>query len=160
MKNESFLRLFFLLFLISFSFDLTCSVKVKNTISTVSKGTQVTTQKSASIDPQEKAIIEEIKSLLKHGKVPSLSFTQWVDTHAPILLQSNKEPVKTLGKTLKAIRQGNTAQISAFKVLPQFDKAVQVYDPEFKRSMLGTPGLIAKGTYWYFSSPKKTQRKN
>ncbi|MBY0109906.1 MAG: hypothetical protein K2X90_02230 [Candidatus Babeliaceae bacterium] len=103
----------------------------------------------------EAEIINEIKSLLKEGTMPRMGFNQWVDTYAPVLLSSPKEPVKKLGETLEAIRQGNTSKISAFSVLPDFDKAVQAYDPQFKRSILGTPRLVAKGTYWYFSSPKK-----
>ncbi len=112
------------------------------------------TAQSLTSSPQEETIINEIKSLLKDGKMPSMSFNQWVDTHAPMLLRSDKEPVKKLGETLEAIRQGNTSKISALSVLPAFDKAVQVYDPQFKRSILGTPRLLAKGTSWYFSSPK------
>ncbi len=134
-----------------FSQKISCATLAKNSVTTA------TVQQKELASKKERAIIEEIKSLLKDGKVPSLSFTQWVDTHLPVLLESKKEPVRTLGETLQAIRQGNTAKIRAFNVLPTFEKAVQAYDKKFYISMLSKPVIIAKGTYWYFSSPKKSK---
>ncbi len=153
MKNK--LLLFYSLPILFISNDLNCPIKSKNSVSTASKNTQATLPKNAQTNSQEAVIIDEIKSLLAHGKVPSLSFNEWVDTHTPILLKSDKDAVKKLGETLQAIRKGDTAKISAFKVLPNFEKAVQEYDSKFRISMLSKPIIIAKGTYWYFSAPKK-----
>lgn len=122
---------------------------------TKTKSSQKTGALPTKTDLHEQCIIDEIKSLLKDGKVPHLSFNEWIDAYVPTLLCSNKPPVAQLGKTLQAIRQGNLMSLSGFKILPQFEQAVQAYDSTFKISMFSKPVIIAKGTYWYFSSPKK-----
>lgn len=150
------MKLFYIvLFSCLFSQNQFCSVKTKSSTTIRANNVQTDVKKNVQPHVQEAEIIQEIKSLLKGGRVPSLSFNQWVDTHGPILLTSNKQSVQKLGETLQAIRQGNTANISAFKVLPSFEKAVQEYDPKFRISLLTKPVIIAKGTYWYFSAPKK-----
>lgn len=122
---------------------------------TRTKSSQKTATLPIKTHVNEQCIIDEIKSLLKDGKVPNLSFNEWIDAHVPILLDSDKSSVAQLGKTLQAIRQGNILSVSGFKILPQFEKAVQAYDSTFKISMFSKPVIIAKGTYWYFSSPRK-----
>lgn len=104
---------------------------------------------------QEETIISEIKSLLKNGTVPSKPFNDWCDSYIPTLIVSKNAQVKDLGTTLQAIRNRQTEKISAFKVLPTFEKAVQVYDQNFHIRTLVKPVIIAKGTYWYFSRSKK-----
>ena len=134
-----------------FSQKISCATLAKNSVTTA------TVQQKELASKKERAIIEEIKSLLKDGKVPSLSFTQWVDTHLPVLLESKKEPVRTLGETLQAIRQGTRQKYGLLTCFLPLKKLVQAYDKKFYISMLSKPVIIAKGTYWYFSSPKKSK---
>ncbi len=124
--------------------------------SPVKKATQATS-KTTSQQLSERQALEEIRSLLKNGKTPNLSFNDWCDAYIPTLITSSKEPVKKLGLTLQNLRQGNMGKISAFNVLPTFEKAVQEYDTGFRIKTFTKPWIITKGTYWYFSRSKKAK---
>ncbi len=117
---------------------------------TVKKETTTTVSTQLTAQSAENAIINEIKALLQSGKTPQLSFKDWCTAKVPTLMQSQKPDVKKLAATLTDLQKGNLQNISAFKVLPTFEKAVQAHDPAFKIKMLTKPVIIAKGTYWYF----------
>ncbi|GEM_PF-4492048 len=135
------------IFPLSFSQQLACRMKPL--------ANKAPANNAALKQSKEAAVIDEIKSLLQKGAIPSLSFNEWCDTYLSTLITSKKEPVKKLGLTLQNLRQRNMGKISAFQVLPTFEKAVQEYDPQFYIKTLKKPVIIAKGSYWYFSRPKK-----
>lgn len=153
METLRFFTCVFSLFLLGNWATLECIARspVKKTLSSSAPN------KSSKQQLSEKQAIEEIQSFLKNGKTPNLSFNDWCDAYIPTLITSSKEPVKKLGLTLQNLRRGNMGKISAFSVLPIFEKAVQEHDPSFRIKTLTKPWIITKGTVWYFSRSKKTK---
>lgn len=115
------------------------------------------TPKPIILADTEEAVISEIRSLLKHGTIPRMSFKDWCDSYVPKLLNSEKASVKNLGITLDNINKGDVANVSAFKVIPTFEKAVKEYDPKFKINIFIKPVIIARGTCWYLKKSKNIQ---